>query len=265
MADNFPITPGTGRNAATDEVTFSGDTADVQIVRPAHVAGAEGSKTVEAVTQTAGSASPAAAVAVGGHDGTNLQRLRVDADGHTQVDVLTLPGVKGSIAHDTADADPPVKVGAKAVAHGSNPTAVAAADVTDVYANRHGIPFTIAGHPNLQTTVIEYTGAQTDASLVGTINSGTKVVVTFLGVRAANANTAFPAARIGFGATNTPTLGSAGLIDGHPGIPAGGGFNCGDGSGIIGQGGDGEEVRITSGAPTGGSLYVTLKWFTIES
>jgi len=46
MTDNFPLTPGSGRNAATDEVTWSGDTADVQIVRIAQVTGSEGSKTV---------------------------------------------------------------------------------------------------------------------------------------------------------------------------------------------------------------------------
>jgi hypothetical protein len=46
MADNFPATPGSGRNVATDQVTYSGDTADVQIVRKVRVTGAEGSKTV---------------------------------------------------------------------------------------------------------------------------------------------------------------------------------------------------------------------------
>lgn len=46
MSDNFPLTPGSGRNAATDEVSYSGDTADVQLVRPVLVSGSEGSKTV---------------------------------------------------------------------------------------------------------------------------------------------------------------------------------------------------------------------------
>ena len=35
---------------------------------------------------------------------------------------------QGNIAHDAVDSGNPIKVGAKAVAHGSNPTAVAAAD-----------------------------------------------------------------------------------------------------------------------------------------
>jgi hypothetical protein len=54
MADNFPLTVGSGRNIATDEVSYSGDTADVQVVRLANVAGSEGSRTVEeALVKTA--------------------------------------------------------------------------------------------------------------------------------------------------------------------------------------------------------------------
>lgn len=45
MADNFPQTAGSGRNIATDQVTHSGDTADVQLVRVVGVSGSEGSKT----------------------------------------------------------------------------------------------------------------------------------------------------------------------------------------------------------------------------
>lgn len=47
MADNVTLNPGTGGDrAATDEVTYSGDTAQVQLVRLVTVTGAEGSKTV---------------------------------------------------------------------------------------------------------------------------------------------------------------------------------------------------------------------------
>lgn len=48
MADNAPLPLATGstRNAATDQVTYSGDVADVQLVRVVEVTGAEGSKTV---------------------------------------------------------------------------------------------------------------------------------------------------------------------------------------------------------------------------
>lgn len=46
MADNFPQTPGSGRNVATDEVAYSGEIADVQLTRIVQVTGSEGSKTV---------------------------------------------------------------------------------------------------------------------------------------------------------------------------------------------------------------------------
>ncbi len=89
MADNVPLTPGSGFNAAADEVTYSGDTAQDQLVRPTHVAGAEGAKTVEAITQTTGSAVPPAVLFVGGTDGTNTRALKVDAGGELQIDVLS--------------------------------------------------------------------------------------------------------------------------------------------------------------------------------
>lgn len=45
MSDNVPL-PAAAGNAATDDVTYSGDSAQVQLVRLVGVAGAEGSKTV---------------------------------------------------------------------------------------------------------------------------------------------------------------------------------------------------------------------------
>jgi len=46
MADNFPQTAGSGRNVATDQVTYSGDAADVQLVRVVNTTGTEGSRVV---------------------------------------------------------------------------------------------------------------------------------------------------------------------------------------------------------------------------
>ena len=158
----------------------------------------------------------------------------------------------------------PLVAGYEAIAHGTNPTAVAAADVTKGYANRAGIPFVMGGHPNIVTTRTQFTTAQTDASLVGTINAGTKVVVTGFQVTLDNASTVFPSVRIGFGATNTPT--GTGVIGAHGGLPAGGGFGRGDGSGIIGIGADGEELRITTvGTATGNGVEVVVTYYTIES
>ena len=44
-----------------------------------------------------------------------------------------------------------------------------------------------------------------------------------------------------------------------------GGFTVGDGSGILGVGADNEDLRITSGTPTTGSLDINISYFTCES
>lgn len=56
MADNRDLANLSG-NAAADEVTHSGDTAVVQLVRPVGVSGAEGAKSVVELVGTAGSAA----------------------------------------------------------------------------------------------------------------------------------------------------------------------------------------------------------------
>jgi hypothetical protein len=92
MADNVIVDNGglTDIDVATDKVTYSGDAdRNVQLLRQVHVAGSEGAKTVEAVTGTTGAAVPAAAVGIGGTDGTNLRLVKVDSGGELQVDVLS--------------------------------------------------------------------------------------------------------------------------------------------------------------------------------
>jgi hypothetical protein len=170
---------------------------------------------------------------------------------------------QGDVAHDAADGSSrPVKVGHKAIAHGTNPTAVAAADRTDSYANRAGIPFVIGGHPNVVTVRANYTAAQTNAAVV-TIATGLKIVVTRCSVTADNANSVDVQVRIGFATATTPT--TTGVVLSHPGIAAGSGVVEGNGSGILGVGADDEDLRITSQVPTGGSIDVVVSYYTIES
>lgn len=170
--------------------------------------------------------------------------------------------IEGDVAHDAADSGNPLKIGAKAIAHGANPTAVAAADRTDLYANRHGVLFTIGGHPNTQTLRAHYTAAQTDTAIV-TVSSGTKIVVTRCTITTDHATSIDVFAIIGFGATTTPT--TSGVVLSHPGIAPGSGVREGSGSGILGIGGDGEDLRITCEAPTDGSIDVVVSYYTIES
>ena len=173
--------------------------------------------------------------------------------------------ISGDVAHDSADAGEPVKVGYKAVDLGATPTAVSANDRTNGYALRCGVPFVLGGHPNIVSVEAAYTTAQTDAAIVDSIAAGTRIVVTAVAAVVDNATSVDVGFRIGFHATTTPT--TTGVILTHPGLKAstGMGFSRGDGSGILGIGGDGDELRITSEVPTSGSLRVLVTYFTIAT
>lgn len=189
-------------------------------------------------------------------NGTSWDRARGDTTTGTYVG--------GAIAHDGVDSGNPVKIGYRAIAHGSNPTAVAAADRSDALCNRAGIPFAIGGHPNIVTVKhTTITTAVTDAAII-TVSTGLRIVVTSFTVTLDNASTVFPTVLIGFGTANTPT--TTGVIGAHGGVPAGGGFSRGDGSGIIGIGADNEDLRVTTtGNATGNGLQIVVGYYTIES
>ena len=195
----------------------------------------------------------------------------LDVSGATvTVDLGANNDVQGPAAHDATYAGNPMPVGYHALAHGSNPTAVAAGDMTKSYANRAGIPWVIGGHPNVVTREYYTTGAQTNDAIIDTIGAGTKVVITGITVTVDNATTVDTKVRIGFGATTVPTEPTTGnsvtgTVLAHGGIAAGSGVSRGDGSGILAIGGDGEELRITCGAPTTGELHVIVTYYTIES
>lgn len=201
----------------------------------------------------------------------NVAQASFAADGDYIPIATDLKGnvmVGGNIAHDGVDAGNPLLQGYRAIAHGTNPTAVAAADRTVGYSNRAGVPFVIGGHPNILTknlNVSDADGAQTDTDIIGAIAGGMKYVVTMISVMADNANTQDVAVRIGFGTANTPAADAAGIVVAHPGIAPGSGFVVGDGSAIIGVGADGAELRCTTEDPVGGSVDITVTYYTIES
>jgi hypothetical protein len=66
MADNLTLPPTGSPKAATDEVTYSGDTAMVQLVRMVEVSGSEGSKTVASSRAIVSTANSSTAVLAGG-------------------------------------------------------------------------------------------------------------------------------------------------------------------------------------------------------
>lgn len=162
-------------------------------------------------------------------------------------------------------------VGGNPVAHGSAPDAADAGDAAIPIMNRHRVLWTIGGHPNAVTSVYLTTGAQTDDNVLPAISSGTKYAITRVSVTVDADCTVTPGCRLGFGTSTVPTLPTSGsdavadLLVYHPGFIPGGGITVGDGSGVLGVGGDGAELRITCDAPTGGSLAVSVTWFSIES
>ncbi len=177
--------------------------------------------------------------------------------------------VAGDKAHDAVDAGNPMKVGMRALAHGTNPTAVTAADRTDWLANRAGVPWVIGGHPNIISRshiIAASDGAQTDAALL-TVSTGAKIVITQISVKMDATNSVNVAVKIGFGTSTIAAAslsGTAGIVlEGQ--FSAGGGHQVGTGSGIIAIGADNEDLRITSGSPTAGNIRVTYSYYTIES
>lgn len=185
---------------------------------------------------------------------------------------ITLPGTGLDVETRTGpggDERQVMILGAKAVAHGTNPTAVAAGGEADLFTNRHGIPFVLGGHPNIiarSHVIADADGAQTDYALVS-VSAGSKIVVTQISAVCDAANTINVAVRIGFGTVNVPTPALAGtnglVIDGVFG--PGSGQQKGQGAGILAIGADGEDLRLTCGDPQGGNLFVQYSYFVIES
>ena len=182
---------------------------------------------------------------------------------------VTASNTAGDIAHDTADSGNPVKIGGVAVAGGATPTSVAAGDRSRWIFNQHGIPYTIAGHPNLITREYDFgASAQTDVNLAAAaVAADERIYVTRFEALCDNANTVAVTVRAGFGTANVPAAsatGVSGMIASHPGIAAGSGIICGAGAGIIAVGGLGEEPRLTSSAATTGNLHVIISYYLID-
>jgi hypothetical protein len=135
------------------------------------------------------------------------------------------------------------------------------------------LPFAICGDPGVITRtayISAATGAQTDATIVGTISTGTRLIVTAIAVTVDSATTAVGgvSVKVGFGASTIPAdaaAGANGIVLDHKGISAGSGVVLGNGGGILAIGGDGEELRLTCETPTGGGISITVTYFTVVS
>jgi hypothetical protein len=307
VADNVPITAGSGTTIASDDI------GGVQYQRVKPSIGADGAATdavpvsngmdvtgaavqavgivgqfddvsVGTVTENqfapvristrrallvegvaSGTAVPVSLASAPSTPVTNAGTFPVQVDGAALTALQLIDdSVKADDAGFTVGTDKVSMVGLVAVAHGSNPDAADANDAVAQIANRHRVPFTIGGHPNTVTVKhTTITTAVTDAAIIS-VSAGTKIVVTAITATLDNASTVFPTLLVGFGAANTPT--TTGVILAHGGVPAGGGVSRGDGSGILGIGGDGEDLRVTTtGNATGNGLQIVVTYFTSES
>lgn len=174
--------------------------------------------------------------------------------------------VVGNVANGTVDSGNPIKAGFKAVNHslGGNTTlaGVGIGDRTDWVSNVDGVPFMMGGHPNVKSVRTNYTAAQTDQTVV-TIDATDKIIVTECTVTADNNNSVDVLVRLGFGASATPT--GDGVFLSHPGIAAGSSVVEGNGAGILGVGGLGEDIFITSQVPTSGSIDVVITYYSVTN
>lgn len=128
-------------------------------------------------------------------------------------------------------------------------------------ANHDGTPLSVVtGTLDVTVTRVNYTGAQTNTAIVSA-SAGSRIAVLGCDVLVDHACTVDVQARVGFGASTTPT--GDGTILSHPGIAAGSGVVKGWAGGIIGVGADGEDLRITCSVPTSGSIDVVVSYQTI--
>jgi len=168
------------------------------------------------------------------------------------------PRITGDVAHDGADAGAPVKVGHVAKEYGSAPTAVAAGDRANALCDRHGIPFVLGGHPNIENLTRKDTAAQTDA-ILKSVGASERFVVTAFSVVCSNANTVDVQGVIEFDDTSDVRI-----LE-HPNAPRGGGFVEGNGGGILAIGAAGQDLLWTCTVPTSGSVCVHVSGYLIAA
>lgn len=171
---------------------------------------------------------------------------------------------------DPVSADGP-QVMLSAVDHGSAPSQVAAGDSVRWLSNRAGVPYVIGGHPNLITStalVTDANGTQT-GTLLASVGAGFKVVVTRASIKCSSANTGTVDFRLLFDTDTTApaasTTGVTGEIVAWDDLAAGGGFAEGAGAGMLGVGGDGEDLRYHLSDPVGGSCNISVSYYIVAS
>jgi hypothetical protein len=139
-----------------------------------------------------------------------------------------------------------------------------------VNSTNNGSLSTIGGHPNTISAEYYSSGNIINDNILPIISSGTRYVVTCITVAASAANTTNPSVRIGFGTSGISPQGASNadpvskVLMSLPGVPAGGGAIKGNGGGIVGVGGNGEELYTTiANMPSiSGALTIVVDYYT---
>lgn len=112
--------------------------------------------------------------------------------------------------------------------------------------------------------ILDSDGAQTNVAMV-TVSAGTRIEVTRYAIMMDGSNSAPYNTVLGFAAATlaTPnTTSGAGILQDAQGISAGQGVAMGDGTGVLGIGADGEDLRYTTEDPAGGSSTISVTYRT---
>lgn len=197
---------------------------------------------------------PGTGAVVGSDDvsGVQFQRVKLDVggDGASTPVVGSLP-IQGDVAHDTADAGNPVKVGGVAAA--TFPTAVAAGDRVQAHFDVHGhlgvwsVPHEMGGLA-LTSKTAQYSAAQTGTAL-WTPAAGKKVVITSYQIQSGGTTAGTCIIWYGASADTTYTRGTdKALFDGEfvPSATYKPGVALAGGSVPLGLGANDEVLRVTT-------------------
>jgi len=178
---------------------------------------------------------------------------------------ITLPvvvQVSGDTQAGSAQSvESPVLLGGVTANFGFSPNPTISSAHWPLLLSKIGQLFTLGGHPNIQTSRVSFTSAQTDWALAS-VASGSRIVITKCSVMAAAFNSVPVSVRVGFGTVNTPT--DIGVVLAHPGLPAGMSLIEGDAGSIIGIGANDADLRVTCSDPTNGSIDVLIAYFTMN-
>ena len=115
----------------------------------------------------------------------------------------------------------------------------------------------------IKSEEFHFTAAATNAPLI-TVDTSERIVITKCSAMVDNACSVDVGVRVALASATIAAVASggvSGVVLSHPGVAAGSGVVEEAGGASIGEGDSGDDVRLTSEVPTGGSLRVIVNYF----